>query len=194
MSSPLHLDVFVVPYKPITGLIPPMSKGEPTWPATSVSLISGERDAVLIDAVLTPEDAGWVKEWIRATGKNLTTIYITHGHGDHFFGLNTLLAAFPDARAPHAQGLHRTRHQLEQPAQPRPPRRPGDRPAAPAITQQHPGGTPARPGPATGTARPADTSATLPPQRSQQQAVRNRQAPGGPGDWTRTPAGRRYRK
>ena len=29
MSSPLHLDVFVVPYKPITGLIPPMSKGEP---------------------------------------------------------------------------------------------------------------------------------------------------------------------
>jgi glyoxylase-like metal-dependent hydrolase (beta-lactamase superfamily II) len=76
-----------------------MSKGEPTWPATSVSLISGERDAVLIDAVLTPEDAGRVAEWIRATGKNLTTICITHGHGDHFFGLITLLAAFPDARA-----------------------------------------------------------------------------------------------
>ena len=32
-------------------------------------------------------------------GKNLTTIYITHGHGDHFFGLNTILDAFPDARA-----------------------------------------------------------------------------------------------
>jgi glyoxylase-like metal-dependent hydrolase (beta-lactamase superfamily II) len=31
--------------------------------------------------------------------KNLTTIYITHGHGDHFFGLNTILDAFPDARA-----------------------------------------------------------------------------------------------
>ena len=99
MSSPLHLDVFVVPYKPITGLIPPMSTGEPTWPATSVSLISGERGAVLIDAVLAPEDAGRVAERIRATGKNLTTIYITHGHGDHFFGLTTLLAAFPDARA-----------------------------------------------------------------------------------------------
>jgi glyoxylase-like metal-dependent hydrolase (beta-lactamase superfamily II) len=76
-----------------------MGEGEPTWPATSVSLISGEHDAVLIDAVLTPEDAGRVVDWIRATGKNLTTIYITHGHGDHFFGLNTILDAFPDARA-----------------------------------------------------------------------------------------------
>ena len=99
MSGPLHLDVFVVPYKPIVGVIPPMGDREATWPATSVSLISGERDAVLIDAMLTPEDAGRVVDWIRATGKNLTTIYITHGHGDHFFGLNTILAAFPDARA-----------------------------------------------------------------------------------------------
>jgi glyoxylase-like metal-dependent hydrolase (beta-lactamase superfamily II) len=99
MSDALHLDVFVVPYKPIVGLIPPMGEGEATWPATSVSLISGEHDAVLIDAVLTPGDAERVVEWIRATGKNLTTIYITHGHGDHFFGLNTILDAFPDAKA-----------------------------------------------------------------------------------------------
>jgi glyoxylase-like metal-dependent hydrolase (beta-lactamase superfamily II) len=99
MSNPPHLDVFVVPNKPIVGLIAPMGEAEATWPATSVSLISGERDAVLIDAVLTPEDAGHVVEWVRATGKKLTTIYITHAHADHFFGLNTILAAFPDARA-----------------------------------------------------------------------------------------------
>ncbi len=99
MSSPLHLYVFVVPYKPIAGLIPPISKGEATWPATSVSLIAGERDAVLIDAALTTEDAEQIVKWIEATGKNLTTIYITHGHGDHFFGLNTILDAFPVARA-----------------------------------------------------------------------------------------------
>jgi glyoxylase-like metal-dependent hydrolase (beta-lactamase superfamily II) len=99
MSSPLHLDVLVVPYKPIAGLITPMGKGEPTWPASSVSLISGEQDAVLIDALITFEDAGRVVDWIRAPGKNLTTIYITHGHGDHFFGLNTVLDAFPNARA-----------------------------------------------------------------------------------------------
>jgi glyoxylase-like metal-dependent hydrolase (beta-lactamase superfamily II) len=76
-----------------------MGAGEASWPATAVSLISGERDAVLIDALLTPQDARRVVDWIRATGKNLTTIYITHAHGDQFFGLNTILDAFPDARA-----------------------------------------------------------------------------------------------
>jgi glyoxylase-like metal-dependent hydrolase (beta-lactamase superfamily II) len=88
-----------------------MSKGEATWPATSVSLITGERDAVLIDAALTIQDAEQIVKWIEATGKSLTTIYITHGHGDHFFGLNPILSAFPEARAvtaaavvPEAQG------------------------------------------------------------------------------------------
>ena len=82
MSSPLHLDVFVVPYRPIVGLIAPMGEGEATWPATSVSLISGERDAVLIDALLTPEDAGRLVDWIRATGKSLPTIYKPIGSPD----------------------------------------------------------------------------------------------------------------
>jgi glyoxylase-like metal-dependent hydrolase (beta-lactamase superfamily II) len=99
MSSRLHLDVFVVPYKPIVGLIPPMGEGEATWPATAVSLISGDQDRGPGRRRPHPEDAGRVVDWIRATGENLTTIYITHGHGDHFFGLNTILEAFPDASA-----------------------------------------------------------------------------------------------
>jgi glyoxylase-like metal-dependent hydrolase (beta-lactamase superfamily II) len=104
MSSSLHLYVFVTPYKPIAGLIPPMSKGEATWPATAVSLITAERDAVLIDAALTTQDAEQIVKWIEATGKNLTTIYITHGHGDHFFGLNPILSAFPEAVFEQGQG------------------------------------------------------------------------------------------
>ena len=48
-----------------------MSEGEATWPASSVSLISREHDAVLIDALITFEDAGRVVDWIRASGKNL---------------------------------------------------------------------------------------------------------------------------
>ncbi|MGV6936676.1 MBL fold metallo-hydrolase [Paenibacillus sp. CMM36] len=38
-------------------------------------------------------------DWVVKSGKNLTTIYITHGHGDHFFGIKMLLDFFPDARA-----------------------------------------------------------------------------------------------
>lgn len=111
MSSPLNLDVFVVPYKPIIAQAPAMGKGEATWPPRSMSLISGERDAVLVDTPLTSTDAARVADWVQATGKNLTTVYITHGHGDHFFGLTTVLGAFPGARAvtaaavvPEAQG------------------------------------------------------------------------------------------
>jgi glyoxylase-like metal-dependent hydrolase (beta-lactamase superfamily II) len=33
-----------------------------------------------------------------ARGKNLTTIYATHGHGDHFFGTSAVLERFPGAR------------------------------------------------------------------------------------------------
>jgi len=36
--------------------------------------------------------------WIAATGKNLTTIFVTHGHGDHFFGAAPVLDRFPDAK------------------------------------------------------------------------------------------------
>jgi glyoxylase-like metal-dependent hydrolase (beta-lactamase superfamily II) len=69
------------------------------WVPTSATLIYGERDAVLVDAFLTVEQASAVVEWVAASGRNLTTIYITHGHGDHFFGIGALLDRFPKAKA-----------------------------------------------------------------------------------------------
>jgi glyoxylase-like metal-dependent hydrolase (beta-lactamase superfamily II) len=70
-----------------------------TWVANSSTLISGERDAVLVDTFLTTAQSRILLEWVVASGKNLTAIYVTHGHGDHFFGLAPLLERFPDARA-----------------------------------------------------------------------------------------------
>jgi glyoxylase-like metal-dependent hydrolase (beta-lactamase superfamily II) len=64
----------------------------------SSTLIAGKRDAVLIDAFITVEQASALAYWVAASGKKLTTIYATHGHGDHFFGAGTVLERFPRAR------------------------------------------------------------------------------------------------
>ncbi len=81
----------------ITSDLPPGEKERP-WPPISSTLISGERDAVLVDTPITVEQARVLTDWLVARGKNLTTIYATHGHGDHFFGTSTVLERFPDAR------------------------------------------------------------------------------------------------
>jgi glyoxylase-like metal-dependent hydrolase (beta-lactamase superfamily II) len=100
MSGIINLDVYVSPYKPVVSVVPAWDNArQATFPASSVSLLTGEKEAVLIDALITYDEAERVVEWIRATKKTLTFIYITHGHGDHFFGLNTILEAFPGARA-----------------------------------------------------------------------------------------------
>jgi len=94
----LTWDVFLAPSIPaITSDLPPGEKQRP-WPPISSTLISGERDAVLVDTPITVEQARALTNWIASRGKNLTTIYATHGHGDHFFGASTVLERFPGAR------------------------------------------------------------------------------------------------
>jgi glyoxylase-like metal-dependent hydrolase (beta-lactamase superfamily II) len=90
--------VFLAPSIPaITSDLPPGEKERP-WPPISSTLISGERDAVLVDTPITVEQARALANWVVASGKNLTTIYATHGLGDHFFGASTVLERFPSAR------------------------------------------------------------------------------------------------
>src|SRR6266498_4636683 len=95
---PLNWDVFVAPGIPmVTSDLPPRTT-QGTWSPISSTLIYGNRDAVLVDAFITVEQADALVDWVAASGKNLTTIYVTHGHGDHFFGAGIVRERFPDTR------------------------------------------------------------------------------------------------
>lgn len=83
-AAPLKLDI----YNP---------GKEAIFPVSSV-LVSGEREAILVDAQFGQREAQQVVEKIRASGKKLTTIYISHGDPDYYFGLEAIHAAYPDAR------------------------------------------------------------------------------------------------
>jgi glyoxylase-like metal-dependent hydrolase (beta-lactamase superfamily II) len=97
-NTHLKWDVFVTPSIPVVA--PDIAPGEHErpWPPISSTLIYGLRDAVLVDSFITLEQAQAQADWIASTGKHLTTIYATHGHGDHFFGASVLLERFPKAR------------------------------------------------------------------------------------------------
>ncbi len=97
-NTSLTWDLFLAPSIPaITSDVPPGETERP-WPPISSTLISGERDAVLVDTPITVEQARALVTWLVARGRNLTTIYATHGHGDHFFGTSVVLERFPGAR------------------------------------------------------------------------------------------------
>jgi glyoxylase-like metal-dependent hydrolase (beta-lactamase superfamily II) len=95
----LSYAVHVAPSLPTTVTDLPPDLDRRVWSPISATLITGERDAVLIDAVMTSGQAAELADWVAATGKNLTTVYVTHGHGDHWFGLGMILERFPDAKA-----------------------------------------------------------------------------------------------
>jgi glyoxylase-like metal-dependent hydrolase (beta-lactamase superfamily II) len=98
-SDTLGFNVFTAPGKTMVGERP-RPFGEPLGfdPITS-TLIFGEYDAVLVDAMMTVAESEALADWIALHNRNLETIYITHAHFDHFYGLGILLDRFPGARA-----------------------------------------------------------------------------------------------
>jgi glyoxylase-like metal-dependent hydrolase (beta-lactamase superfamily II) len=64
----------------------------------SSEIVTGQTDAVLIDAQFQRNDAEALVQKIKATGKKLTTVYISHSDPDYYFGLDVIQAAFPDAK------------------------------------------------------------------------------------------------
>jgi glyoxylase-like metal-dependent hydrolase (beta-lactamase superfamily II) len=61
-------------------------------------LVSGPRETALIDAGFTFADGKVLAEAIQASGKTLTTVYISQSDPDYYFSLKPIKAAFPDAR------------------------------------------------------------------------------------------------
>src|ERR1700685_3067621 len=98
-ETPLSVNVFTAPGKTMVGE-GPKPFGEPLGfdPITS-TLIFGEYDAVLVDAMGTVAEDEALAAWVALHNRNLETIYSTHAHSAHFSGLSILLDRFPGARA-----------------------------------------------------------------------------------------------
>jgi hypothetical protein len=93
LSGNLKWNVFMTPGIPVVARELPPEIKEVYFQPTASTLIYGEHDAVLVDAFMTVKQANALADWVGASGKNLTTIYLTHGHGDHWFGIGALLEA-----------------------------------------------------------------------------------------------------
>src|SRR6266852_2501635 len=98
MASSLSIDVFNSGYKPIPGGPGWDDSTTATWPASTSTLISGDRDALLVDALLTTSEGQRRAACVQNTGKQPHSIFVTHGHGDHFFGAGPVLEASSGAQ------------------------------------------------------------------------------------------------
>src|SRR5262249_36931854 len=60
----------------------------------SITFIYGKNDAVLVDPPLTIDQVNTVGDWVERSGNSLTHIFVTHGHGDHWFTAAILAERF----------------------------------------------------------------------------------------------------
>src|SRR4030043_707339 len=66
--------------------------------AVASVIVMGKTDAALLDAQWSLSNGHRVAAEILETGKRLKTIYVTHAHPDHYFGLGPIVEAFPEAK------------------------------------------------------------------------------------------------
>ncbi|WDD96529.1 MBL fold metallo-hydrolase [Burkholderia sp. FERM BP-3421] len=83
-AAPLHISVY--------------NPGEKSLFPVSSEIVTGRTGAILIDAQFQRNDAEALVSQIKATGKPLKLVYISHSDPDYYFGLDTIRAAFPNVR------------------------------------------------------------------------------------------------
>ncbi len=84
LASPLSVTVY--------------NPGEKAIFPVSSSLVTGDKEAILIDAQFDVQHGQALVEMIKKSGKKLTTVYISAGDPDFYFGLEPVMAAFPDVK------------------------------------------------------------------------------------------------
>jgi glyoxylase-like metal-dependent hydrolase (beta-lactamase superfamily II) len=92
-SADLAYDVFInEPPRQDNGNLP---SGEPKgFPPLASTLIYGARSAVLVDPGFTTDAANALGDWVASKDRAVGDIFITHGHGDHWFASGLLAERF----------------------------------------------------------------------------------------------------
>ncbi|MER6961547.1 MBL fold metallo-hydrolase [Streptomyces sp. NPDC000618] len=95
----LRYEVFVTPAISQSGSDTlNLPSGDPmVWSPIATTLIYGRHDAALVDPPFTTDTTREVLAWVEKFVRDITEIYVTHGHGDHWLGVPVLLERFPDA-------------------------------------------------------------------------------------------------
>jgi glyoxylase-like metal-dependent hydrolase (beta-lactamase superfamily II) len=95
----LRYDTLLMRREGLTRDLPPGDNEDLRWVTNSATLILGDHDAVLVDTFTTIDQNEQLIQWVKEHDRRLTHVYLTHGHGDHVYGIGQLLEAFPSATA-----------------------------------------------------------------------------------------------
>jgi glyoxylase-like metal-dependent hydrolase (beta-lactamase superfamily II) len=88
----------------LASAIAPFTSSEETGLANAW-LMTGKRDAILVDTAPTADEARRLADQIAKSGKRLTHIFLTSAHADHLLGLDVLTARFPAAKVVSTAGV-----------------------------------------------------------------------------------------
>ncbi|MFD5264857.1 MBL fold metallo-hydrolase [Streptomyces sp. NPDC058335] len=98
-SNALTYAVHIADGMPTTNADVPPDQDERSWSPTSSILISNGEEALLVDPLFTIAQSEGLLQWLGERDAEVTSVYVTHGHGDHWFGLGAVLQQYPGARA-----------------------------------------------------------------------------------------------